>query len=177
MKAKSDLLARQSLLDGIDEFGLIVIAQIALDDIALFVDQERGRRELNIAERTRNVATCIVNDLEGKIARLGIGADVVERVIIHCDGNDLVPFWGVLLIRFDRVGHLLNAGNATCSPEFDQYDFTAQIFGAELLVLQRGKAHLRRAAGGGRQLPCKQPYQGNRDNNTNFQCFHWTGIV
>ena len=92
MKAKSDLLARQRLLDGIDEFGLIVSAQITFDDIALFVDQEGGRRELDIAERTCNFATCVVNDLEGKIARLGIGADVVDRVIIHCDGNDLVPF-------------------------------------------------------------------------------------
>lgn len=70
--------------------------------------------------------------------------DVVWRVVLHRDREQLEATRCVLPIGFDEVGHLLDAGGAAGRPENDVDDLAAQGLRARPFALERDEGDLRR---------------------------------
>src|SRR5690606_19236398 len=117
--------AGQSPLYCLAKSHFVVVAQVALGDAALLVDEKRRGRELDVAERFGDFAGSVQSDGEGQLPGPGEIANVFGRVVVHGHGDDFIALGGVLLIGLDGVGHLLHAGDAAGGPELDQHYLAA----------------------------------------------------
>src|SRR3569832_2281828 len=73
------LSRRQCLFQQLMQRSEFRLADIALEDLAVLVDHERGRRQLHIAEGLGDVAFGVERDLERQAARLRIVEHVVAQ--------------------------------------------------------------------------------------------------
>jgi hypothetical protein len=124
-------------------------ADIGLDDAALFVDQEGGGRERDVAELARDIARRIERHGKWQLALLGEIEHVVGPVVLHRDGDEFQALALVLVVGRDHVGHLLDAGDARRGPEVDHHDFPAQRLRRHLVAGDADERDVRgrRAAG------------------------------
>src|SRR5690606_13598262 len=139
---------RQCFFDGGVEFGLVVVAQVALDDAPLLVDQEGAGRELDVAEGACDFTADVQGHREGQLARFGEIEHVVGRVVAHGHGHGFVALGRVRVVGVDVVGHLLDAGDAARGPELHQHDLAPQVVHAELPAVDGGKGHIGGGGGG-----------------------------
>src|SRR5690606_11067105 len=167
----------QCLFDRGHEGLFVVVAEIALDDAALLVDQEGRGRQAHVAEGLRDLALGVDDHGERQLARFGEILDVVGRVVLHghADGVEAPGFQ--FLVVADGVGHLRHAGGAAGGPELDQHDLAAQVAGGDRMAVQVGEGDVGRRLRGALELP----EGGDGDRRDGHQAkdglFHCTGMV
>src|SRR5690606_32934397 len=135
----SFLMSAQCLVHGCQEGFFVVVAQIATNNVALFVDQECCRSQAHVAELAGNLAIGVDHDLEGQFAGFREILYVIGRIILHGNGDGVVAtvFQGVVVL--DVVGHLRHTGDTAGGPELDQDHLATEILRGELLARQCGE--------------------------------------
>lgn len=142
---RSGCVAVERLLEQRVEFRELRCADVALQDLAVPVDDEGRRRELHVAELLRDAAV-VERDLERQLARLRVVRDVHRRIVVHRDRDEFQPLTLEAVIGIDHLRHFLHAGRAARRPEVHEIDLALQVAGGrDLLARQQRERRVRHA--------------------------------
>lgn len=143
MGRRSGRVAVERLLEQCVELRELRRADVALQDLAVLVDDEGRRRQLHVAELLGDAAV-VQRDLERQLARLCIVRDVHRRVVVHRDRDEFEPLALETVIGIDHLRHFLHAGGAARRPEIDEVDLALQVAaGRHLLARQQREGGVR----------------------------------
>jgi hypothetical protein len=149
--------------------------------VALLVDDERSRRQLDITEGTGKIPLYIKRHRERQLVFLSIVQDIVGRVVAHCHSDEFQPRIMVFAIGINQFGHFLDTAGAACGPEIHQNNLAAQAFHGNFLTLEGSESDRR----GARFLLDRienQPtqnehYERNKEYLQGFQSVHEIGSI
>lgn len=142
---RSGRVAVERLLEQCVELRELRRADVALQDLAVLVDDEGRRRELHVAELLRDAAV-VERDLERQLARLRVVRDVHRRIVVHRDRDEFQPLTLEAIVGIDHLRHFLHAGRATRRPEIHEIDLAFQVAGGrDLLARQQREGRVRHA--------------------------------
>src|SRR5699024_1980287 len=141
--------AGKRLVDGRDQFGLIVIAKVTLDDAALFINQQGGWCHLYITKGFGKTAVAVHDHGEGKLTRTREIAYIRFRVVLHGDGDGFKSLRRQCLVAINGCWHLGDTSGAVRCPEFDQHDLATKFLSRDGLTVKCIEGDIRCSVTGG----------------------------